>query len=210
MQPDRWESVSDRVSAALSDPTFLPRLLHFVLAALAMAGALAAWVAVRRAAKGGDRGANDGMARFGVRVALAATILQLVDGFWLLLSLPEDVLKAFMRGGGATMAPFALGVLAGVLLIAVVAQITDPLVQGTKVRRALELLVGAVVLMVVTRHQLRAIYLAPVRASEHVAVLPQWSVLALFLVIFVIGVGLTAYALFKAATDRPGPGEAAA
>ncbi len=165
---------------------------------------------MRRAATGGDHAVNEGMARYGMRVALVATILQLVDGFWLLLALPEDVLKALMRGGGATMVPFAVGVLAGVLLIAVIAQITDPLVQATKVRRALELLVGAVVLMVITRHQLRALYLAPARAAEQVAVAPQWSVLALFLVVFVIGVGLTAYALVKAATDRPGAGEASA
>jgi hypothetical protein len=207
LQPDRWEKVADQASAALSDPTFLPRLLHFVLAAVAMAGALAAWVAVRRAARGGDRAVNDGMARFGVRAALVATVLQLADGFWLLLALPEDVLKGLMRGGGATMAPFALGVLAGVLLIAVVAQINDPLAQGTRVRRVLELLVGAVVLMVITRHQLRGIYLAPARVGEQVAVAPQWGVVALFLVVFVVGVGLTVWALVKAATDRPEPGE---
>ena len=33
------------------------------------------------------------------------------------------------------------------------------------------------------------------------------GVLALFLVIFVIGIGLTVYALVKAATDRPEAGE---
>jgi hypothetical protein len=210
MQPDRWEKAADQISAALSDPSFLPRLAHFVLAAVAMAGALAAWVAVRRVAKGGHRESNDGMARFGIRAALVATVLQLVDGFWLLLSLPEDVLKAFMRGGGATMAPFAVAVLAGVLLISVIAQITDPLVQGAKVRRVLELLVGAIVLMVITRHQLRLLYLAPARAGESAAVAPQWGVLALFLAVFVIGVGLTVYAMVKAATDRPDEGEAAA
>jgi hypothetical protein len=210
MQPDRWPKVEAQISAALADPTFLPRYLHFVLAAVAMSGALAAWVAVRRAAKGGDKAAADGMARFGVRVALYSTVFQLVDGFWLLLALPEDVLKAFMRGGAATMAPLALGVLAGVMLIAVVAQITDPLAQGTKVRRVMELLVGAVVLMVITRHELRGFYLAPARAGEHVAVQTQWGVLALFLAIFVVGVGVTIYAMVKAATDRPEQGEQAA
>jgi len=207
MQSDRWEKVAEQTSAALTNPTFLPRYLHFVLAAVAMAGALAAWVAVRRVAKGGDRGVNDTMARFGVRAALVATVLQLADGFWLLLSLPEDVLKAFMRGGGATMAPLALGVLAGVVLIAVVAQITDPLAQGAKVRLTLAVLIAAVVLMVITRHQLRSFYLTPARAGEQVTVAPQWGVLALFLVIFVIGIGLTVYALVKAATDRPEAGE---
>ncbi len=42
LQPDRWEKVAEGASAALADPTFLPRFLHFVLAALAMAGVLVA------------------------------------------------------------------------------------------------------------------------------------------------------------------------
>ena len=67
------------------------------------------------------------MARFGIRAALVTTLLQLVDGFWLLLALPEDVLKAFMRGGPATMVPLTVGILAGLLLLVVLAQIADPL-----------------------------------------------------------------------------------
>jgi hypothetical protein len=210
MQPERWPRVADHVSAALADPAFLPRLLHFVLAAVALAGALLAWVAVGRAAKGGDRATCDGMARYGVRAALYATVFQLVDGFWLLLALPEDVLRTFMRGGAAAMAPLAFGVLAGVLLIALIAQITDPLAQRQKIRRTLELLVGAVVLMVITRHELRSLFLAPARAAEKLVVAPQWGVLALFLGVFVVGVGLTVYGLVKAATDRAEAGEPAA
>jgi cytochrome bd-type quinol oxidase subunit 1 len=202
--------VADQVWVALSDPTFVPRFLHFVLAAVAMAGALLAWVAVRRATKGGATEALSGMARFGVRAALVATLIQLVDGFWLLLALPEDVLKAFMRGGPATMGPLTLGILAGVLLLVVLAQIADPLATPTKVRRVAELILATVVFMVLTRHQLRTIYLAPARASEQLTVATQWGALALFLVVFVVCVALAAYALVKAAKDRPRAGEDAA
>jgi hypothetical protein len=210
LQPGRWDKVADQAWAALSDPTFVPRFLHFVLAAVAMAGALLAWVAVRRAAKGGKPQALSGMARFGVRAALVATLIQLVDGFWLLLALPEDVLKAFMRGGPATMGPLTLGILVGVLLLVVLAQIADPLASPTKVRRVAELIVATVVVMVLTRHLLRTTYLAPVRAGEQLTVATQWGALALFLVVFVVCVALTAYALVKAAKDRPQPGEDAA
>ncbi len=210
LQPGRWEAVADRPWAALADPTFVPRFLHFVLAAVAMAGALAAFVAVRRAARGGDAAALQGMARFGVKAALVATLLQLVDGFWLLLALPEDVLKAFMRGGAATMAPLGIGILAGVLLLVVLAQISDPLVQATKVRRVAELIVGAVIFMVVTRHELRDFDLNRARSGEQVTVVPQWGPLALFLGVFVLCVGLTVYALVRAAKDRPAAGEDAA
>jgi cytochrome bd-type quinol oxidase subunit 1 len=210
MQPDRWQGVAGHAWAALSDPAFVPRFLHFVLAAAAMAGALIAFVAVRRAGKGGDREALSSMARYGVRAALIATLLQLVDGFWLLLALPEEVLRAFMRAGPATMVPLTVGILGGVLLLVVLAQIGDPLATPTKVRRVAELIVGTVVFMVVTRHQLRAIYLVPSRAGEQVQVATQWGPLALFLAVFVLCVALAVWALVKAVKDRPGPGEEAA
>ena len=210
LQPGRWGLVADNAWAALADRTFAPRYLHFLLAAVAMAGALAAWVAVRRAAKGGDAAACRGMARFGIRAALVATLFQLVDGFWLLLALPEEVLRSFMRGGAATMAPLGIGIMAGVLLLVVLAGISDPLAQPARVRHVAELVVGAMIFMVVTRHQLRDFYLASSRAGEQVTVAPQIGPLALFLGVFVLCIGLMVWALVRAAKDRPAPGEGAA
>ena len=210
LQPGRWETVAQQAWAALLDPTFAPRYLHFVLAAVAMAGAVLAFVGTRRAATLDDREAGLGMARFGLRAAFVATALELADGFWLLLALPREVLREFMRGGAATMIPLTAGILLGVLLLVVLSRITDPLTQAKDVRRVSELLIGAVVFMVLTRHQLRDIYLAPWRGAERVTVATQFGPLALFLVVFVLCVGLTAYAIARAIKDRPGPGEAAA
>jgi hypothetical protein len=210
LQPGRWEGVADRAWSALGDPTFLPRLLHFVLAAVAMSGAILAFVAVRRAAKGADAATSRSMAAYGLRAALVTTMLQLADGFWLLFALPEDVLRSFMRGGAATMIPLTLGILAGVVLLVVLAQISDPVAQAAKVRRAAELIVGAIVVMVISRHQLRDIYLSQARASEQVSVATQWGALVLFLAAFVLCVALAIYAFRRAATDRPSQGEQAA
>lgn len=209
LQPGRWESVAQQIWAALLDPTFVPRFLHFVLAAVAMAGAALAFVATRRASTTDDREACLGMARFGLRAAFVSTALQLVDGFWLLLALPREVLSAFMRSAAA-MIPLTAGILLGVLLLVVLSRITDPLTQTKDVRRVAELLVATVVFMVLTRHQLRGLYLSPWRTEEHVTVATQWGPLALFLVVFVLCVGLTIYAIMRAVKDRPGPGEAAA
>lgn len=210
LQPERWERVAERAWAALADPTFLPRFLHFVLAAVALAGAMLAWVAVRRLSRDANAPHANEMARLGVRAALFSTLLQLVDGFWLLFALPEGVLRAFMRGGATTMVPLTLGILAGVLLLMVLAGVSDPASQGTRIRRAAELIVGAMAFMVITRHQLRDYYLSSFRADERLVVSPQWDVLIVFLVAFVVGVGVTVYAMRRAATDRPSPGERAA
>ena len=211
MQPARWPAVADRFMAVFADPSLVARYLHFVLAATSMAAAALTWVAVRRAGKGGDRDVLAGMARFGVKVALLTTVLQLIDGFALLLLLPKDVLLSFMRGGVATTLPLTVGLGAGIALLVVLAQISDPLAQPTKVRRVAELMMAAILFMIVTRHQVRDLYLAPSRATEQVAVVPQWDTFAMFLVSFLVcGVGLTVWALVRAATDKPQPGERAA
>jgi hypothetical protein len=207
LQPGRWKDALRSSLAAFADPAFPPRFLHFVLAAVSMTAALVAWIGIRRAAKGVDATLCRGMARFGVAVTLYATVAQIVVGFWLVLSLPGDVLGAFMRGGAATMVPLTIGILAALGLVLVLARIRDPLEQPNLVRRSAELIVGAMVVMVVTRHQIRGLYLAPARASESVTVAPQWDAFALFLAVFVLCVGLTVWALARALRDRPSEGE---
>jgi hypothetical protein len=210
LQPTRWEHVADRTLVAFADPSFVPRFLHFVLAAVVVSGAFLAWSAVRRSQRGGDRAVCDGMARWGVQVALVGTVLQLVDGFWLLLTLPENVLRAFMRGGAATIGLLTLGIAAGVLLLVVLAQISDPLASPAKARWTLELVVGATALMILNRHQLRELYLAFASVGASPGVAAQWGVFALFLVVFLGCLGLTAWAVMRASNDRPAPGEESA
>lgn len=210
VQPSRWEGVWTQATSALADPTFLPRFLHFLLASLAMAGAMLAYWAVRRSRTEGPSTELSEMARFGVKAALYTTVAQLIVGFWLLLAVPSPVLSTFMRGGAATTLPLALGILAGIGLLVVLAGIRDPLAEATRVRRVMEFLVGAIVFMIVTRHQLREAYLVEWKPLEGAQVVPQWDIFAVFLVTFLIGVALTVYAMVKAATDRAQPGEPAA
>jgi len=207
LQPSRWSAVAESSIRAFADPSFLPRFLHFVLAALSMAAALLAWVGVRRAARGADATLCRDMARFGVSAALYATVAQILVGFWLVLALPGDVLRAFMRGGAATMVPLAVGILAAVGLLVVLSRIRDPLEEPALVRHAMEIVVGAMAFMTVTRHQIRDLYLAPSRAGEVLAVSTQWGPLVLFLAVFVLCVGLTVWAVVRALRDRPSPGE---
>lgn len=210
LQPNRWEGVWLQAKSALADPTFLPRLLHFVLASLGMAAAVLAYWQVRKAKAGGVSQDLLPAANFGVKAALYTTIAQLIVGFWLLLALPSEVFTAFMRAGASTTLPLGIGILAGLGLLVVLAGIRDPLAEPTKVRRALGLLVAAIVVMVITRHQLREVYLAPWKPLEGAQVSPQWGILLVFLVTFLIGVGLTVYAMVRAATDKPQAGEPAA
>jgi len=210
VQPGRWEAALASPWAAFSDRAFLPRLFHFVLAGVTLAGILLSWLAVRRAPAAEDRATAAARATWGVKIALLATLLQLVVGLWLTISVPRDVLLGLMRGGAATMAPFTLGIAAGFGLLVFLARVRDPIADRSSLRRALELFGLAMLLMLVTRHQLRDIYIDVAKAGTAPATAAQWGVFAIFLVSFVGCAALCVVALRRSATDRPGPGGATA
>lgn len=210
VSPGRWSGVAASAWSAIGDRTFLPRFLHFVFAAVSTAGLLLAWKSVRRPPAEGERAAASADAMFGIRATLVATVVQLLDGFWLLGFLPTPVLKSFMKGGAATLVPLTIGIAAGLGLLVALAGVTDPFAQRSRVRHGLELLLGAILLMLVTRHQVRDLYLAAARAGERTEVVPQWGAFGVFLACFVVCLGLTVWIVVKAVRDRPGPGEESA
>ena len=108
------------------------------------------------------------------------------------------------------MLPFTLGIAAGFGLLVFLARVRDPIADRTSVRRSLELFGLAMVLMLVTRHQLRDLYIAAAGAHAAPATTGQWGVFAIFLVSFVLCLALGIVALARSAKDRPGPGEATA
>ncbi len=210
VQPGRWAAALASPWAAFADRAVLPRFLHFVLAGVTLAALLLAWLAVRRPPAEEERAAAAARASWGVKLALLATLLQLVVGLWLTVSVPRDVLLGLMRGGAATMAPFTLGIATGFGLLVFLVRVRDPFADRRSVRRALELYGLAMLLMLVTRHQLRDIYVDVAGAGAARATASQWGVFAIFLAAFVVCAGLAAMALRRSATDRPGPGEATA
>jgi hypothetical protein len=211
IQPGRWDAALASPWAALADRAFLPRFLHFALAGVTLAAILLAGLAVRRPlAEEAERAVAAARASWGVKLALLATLLQLVVGLWLTISVPRDVLLGLMRGGAATMAPFTLGIAAGFGLLVFLARVRDPFADRSSVRRSLELFGLAMLLMLVTRHQLRDVYVDVAKAAAAPATAAQWGVFAIFLVAFVACAVLCVVALRRSATDRPAPGESTA
>ncbi len=105
VQPAKWAQFDVGPLSVLGDPTYWPRLLHFVLAAITFAALVAGWWAVRRARAGDDVELNTSIAKSAWRWALWATVLVVVDGFILLGVLPKPVLLGVMRGGLAILGP---------------------------------------------------------------------------------------------------------
>jgi len=200
-QPEKWADFASGAACVLADPTFVPRLLHFVLAGIGFSALVASWWAVRRAQAGADVELNTAIASYAWKWALWTTVLQVVDGFVLLLVLPRPVLIGFMQGGAATMVPLTVGILVGVGLLVMLARVSDPVASAGTVTGTLGAMVVAIAIMSVTRHQVRVIYLEPATRLFEARVVPQWVNFGLWVGLLVIGLATVAYMVKRVLTE---------
>jgi len=191
-QPERWAALADGTWCVLGDPTYWPRLLHFVFAGIGFSALVTTWWAVRRANHGDDVETNARIARWAWRWALWTTVLQVVDGFVLLAVLPRPVLAAVMSGGPATLVPLTAGILLGVGLLMMLARATNPVDYPGLVTGTLAAMTLTVAVMSVTRHQVRALYLAPSTSATEFLVIPQWGNFLVFVLLLVAGLATVA------------------
>jgi len=174
IRPGVWKAYFDQPDGTiinLGDPTFMPRWLHFVTAALAVGGLFLALLR-RRAAAGGDMAAIR-MVRLGLAWFTWATLSQVVVGGWFLFSLPEGVWLGFLSGESLYAFVLVLGlILAGVALY-----------YGFRgaVGRAAIFVTGTVFCMVVVRDLVRRAQLPPKLLPDALPLMPQYGPFLMFL-----------------------------
>ncbi len=209
IQPTLWSRFARGPLAVLSDATYWPRLLHFVLAGIGVSALVMAWWAGRRVAAGEDIEVNTAIARTAWRWALASTALQVVDGFVLLGLLPRDVLIGVMSGGLAILGPLTLAILLGIGLVVMLARRLDAVQHRGLVTGTLAAMALTIAIMSITRHQVRVLYLAPATEPYQLQVVPQWGNFILFAVLLVLGLATLAY-MVKRVLAEPATGDEAA
>lgn len=172
----------------LAEPTLIPRYLHFITAAIAVGGlvlVLLAWANERR-----DPAYARSVLRFGGDTFINATVVQLVIGVWLLARLPRGLRGLFLGDSALATALLLVGVFGAVAAILT-------MVEALRRERARRAALGpaaitAVVILAMSwlRAILRDAYLQPYLRPEQFATETQWSVLPLFLAVFLAGVAL--------------------
>ena len=200
-QPQRWADFAAAAGGVLADPTYIPRLLHFVLAGIAFAGLVTAWWAVRRARTGAEVELNTAIAGYAWKWVLWSTVLQIVDGFVLLLLLPGEVLSGFMQSGAATLIPLTLAILLGIGLLVMLAKVSDPVTSPGTVSGTLGAMVLAIAVMTITRHQVRVLYLEPATKLHDFVITSQWGNFLLWVVLLVLGLATVAYMVQRVLTS---------
>lgn len=201
LEPERWLGMYRRDPRGWNlnwaDPTVVPRYLHFILGALAVAGLVLVIQGLRKRETSYGRW----LIEQGTQLFVAPTILNYLVGFWFLVRLPAEVRLTFMGRNGLATALLGIGML---LPLAAIVHLILAKNSKQPVRQALIGIgtgVLTVAVMVVMRDIVRNAYLAPYFRFEQLRVAPQWGVIALFVVVFVAGLATLAYMLraaFKA------------
>jgi hypothetical protein len=184
--PENWAGYfADRSGTLLplTDPTLVPRYLHFVTASVAVGGLFLALCAKWKTS---DPQALERVDR-GMKWFAYATCAQLVFGTWYLISLPREIMLFFM-GGNA---------LATILLLAGLALVGLLLVFGfqKKVWAALYTLIGTMAVMALMRDMVRTAYLKGYFHPSQMEVKAEYGPMILFAVSLAVGLVVVVYML---------------
>ena len=197
MQPAKWSAYFANRGGTLlvlPDPTLLPRYLHFVTASVAIAGLFFATVWTMRKNRGIQNA--DANASLGLKIFGYATVVQVAIGFWFLISLNREFMLQFMGGDLLFTVIFALGFFSGLGAIATA--------FAGKLRPSVIQAAITVVAMVITRDNLRTLYLQSQFDPSTLQVNPQYGVMALFFVILIIGLACVAWMVKAGFANAPG------
>ncbi len=184
----------------LSEPTLIPRFLHFFVAAVAVGGIFLVFVAFANWKR--DREYAQQVLAFGGKAFMYATMAQIVVGLIFLVSLPRNLRMLFMGDNALATTLNLVGIIGAFAAIFLM----SGALRNNNLRVAAYLVPGilAVVIlcMSVMRDILRDAYLQPWFHPGQFVVKTQWSVFPLFLALFVAGVilwlvMLARYGLFR-------------
>ncbi len=187
-QPEKWVAYfTNRAGRLLvfPEPTFLPRYLHFVVASVAVGGlfyALVFYLMKNKDEKNKSHHIKNGLLIFAI-----ATAIQVIVGFWFLLSIPQDFIPNFMGKEIFSTIILMVGIVAGI----------GALIFGFlgKLKAAIAHLLITVAAMVINRFNLRTMYLNDNFKTDELTLAPQYGLLILFLIILLIGVAAIIYML---------------
>jgi hypothetical protein len=179
----------------LSEPTLIPRYLHFFAAAVAVGGLFLVLMASAQWKR--DSHYARYLFRFGGNAFRYATMAQFAIGLWFLVSLPRDMRMLFL--GDSLPATILLVLAASGALAAIVS--VGAALRNDSVRRAAwfgsGLTAFVILCMSVMRDILRDAYLKPYFRPEGLAAKTQWSVFPLFLAIFLAGAVLWLVMMYR-------------
>jgi hypothetical protein len=180
LQPDRFVELyradGRGLHLNLDDPTLVPRYLHMVLGSIAVAGVAVAvhgWVSSDRAPAFGSWAM-----RHGASWCAGATALNLVVGFWWLLAVPRPALTVLVTR--VPVVALFLGIAVGMVVLTLAVMVSRTVDPVPHVKWLLAGTLVTLVLMIITRDQVRSAALADAGFTPATWIEPQWGAIAVF------------------------------
>lgn len=187
--PSRWAGkyFGDRAgwNLNLSEPTLVPRFLHFFVAAIAVGGLLLVFLALAKWKTEVEYSRS--LFTLGGKAFMYATMAQYLIGSWFFMAMPREMRLLFMGDSPNATALLVLGVgggLGAIFLMSAALRREEP---HQTVYFVAAFTAVVILAMVIARDVLRGAYLRPYFHPEGFIVRTQWSVFPLFLILFVGG-----------------------
>ena len=188
VQPEKWTAYFNNRSGTilnLTDAILLPRYLHFITASVAVASifmALPWYMRQKKNVSGAEKKVKSAL-----RIFAIATCVQVVIGFWFLLAIPSEFILAFMGKNLVYTIFLFMGIVLaiGSIISAFMGKFLPTVIH----------LLATIVVMVITRANLRTLYMQDYFNLNQLTLKPQYDVMALFFAVFIVGLIIVGYML---------------
>ncbi|MDI6804426.1 MAG: hypothetical protein QME58_11375 [Bacteroidota bacterium] len=189
LTPDKWKAMyfanPHGTHLNYDDATIIPRYLHYMISAMAVAGVVVIMWGIRKLKT------NDQLGKWAIRYGawwfLIPTFINIAIGLWWLIALPRDFMLMFMGGNQLATGYFLAGlasIFVSIMLMFVGMNAAKPV--GKLMAAKLFFLIS-IVTMILMRHELREAYLKPYINWDAVKTEPQWGVIIIFVLLLVGG-----------------------
>jgi hypothetical protein len=184
----------------LSDPTVIPRFLHFFVASFALTGILVALYGLLK--RRNDVELGRWAVRYGILWFVGPTVLQLGVGSWFFLNLPDEVSHLFLGGSGFATGVFLTAMACALLSVVLMLIGYGAKAPSSKVISGVVLIAITLVCMVIMRDLVRDAYLGQYYDPTKFTVEPQTGVIIIFVALLLVGLGIVGYMLKKVVASR--------
>lgn len=201
--PHRFKDLylADRSGLRLNfgEPTLFARYLHFFVAALAVAG-LGVVGFGQRMRGAADSAFGSWAVRYGRNWFAGATLVQILVGLWFLLVQPAAIRNAFLGGNIVYTAHLFAAVF--LALVAVFLLMAKP-ESGKILVASAGLLAATILVMLLVRNWTREMRIGALAGLDEMQIRTQWSVLVIFLLLFVGALGTMGWMIRRFLAEKP-------
>jgi len=155
LKPVGLELTSAEFRARLVDGYVVARTVHFCLAALAVSGIALIVYSLKKGGSAESTQATYQPARWGARLALVATLLQLPVGIWIILQMGPESQRTVMGGSLITTGLFVASLVAALALMHCLSVLAFGSFQRVLAVRTISLMILVILLMTLVARQSR-------------------------------------------------------